>query len=387
MTSSTKDPNRRSDGNEIEKERQRGKLKRPREDNRSTDRQAYYDRLLHQCHKDLHKHAKVTKTFETQKLIRRIKELKRDEKNAVVNQEFKLHQLKAYSLEPVVAEAIRRLGLLQLDPKSHQNVLTASDAGTDQCSDQERTKPSDLAMEADPSIKSGKGNTATSNGTNDDNSIGAWILARILQHKSMCAAMERWNEQITEYRRWSLRQQERMDGVVDLEWSNKKTKAKKNNPAISDPLAIGGSLFVTLGSSSNELRSGEEDAASSSDPLGYYGPGGETSAKKNRQGQRGRRAKAAALAAKQQGRTLSESLNWRQSKRERAVDDAPERLEQSRIHRQKGKPEQHAERHDPSATSSSSVLSESLHPSWQARKEQKAAIVAFQGTKIKFSND
>jgi BUD22 len=386
MTSPTKDPSRRSDGNDTGKERQRGKLKRPREESSSTDRQAYYDRLRHQCHKDIHKHAKATKTFETQKLIRRIKKLQRDEKNAVAKYELKLQQLKAYSLEPVVTEAIRRLGLLQLDPKSHQHLSTVSGDATDQSSDRERAKTSDLVVEADPSIKGdAEGETATSNCTTDDNGIGAWILARILQHKSTCAAMEHWNEQITEYRRWCLRQQERIDGILDLERSSKKTKTKKSNPAISDPLATGACLFVTLGSSSSEPRSGEEGAASSSDPLGYYGPGGEAATKKNRQGQRGRRAKAAALVAKQQGRTLPESLNWRQSKRERAADDAPERLEQSRI-RQKGKPEQHAESHDPSSTSSPSVLSESLHPSWQARKEQKAGIVAFQGTKITFSN-
>ena len=36
------------------------------------ERQSYYDRLVHQCQKDLHKQAKIAKTFECQKLIRKI---------------------------------------------------------------------------------------------------------------------------------------------------------------------------------------------------------------------------------------------------------------------------------------------------------------------------
>lgn len=338
---------------------------------RQEEQQSYYDRLKHQCRKDLNKHAKVTKNFEIKKLIRKIKEGERkvvdtvaaDDGNTakqVAKQGRKLQTLKVYALEPVLQECCRRLGLHQLDPKLQNinaiDVSVVSIGDSAPCGAQDENK---LAF-----AENLKGNCPP-----DDNS---WILERILHHKSMVVALESWNDQITEYRRWCLRQQERLEGVVRENSAKKEKKSAAGEVKISkgDPLGIRESLFVILGGAA---RADEEDGTANEDPLAYYGPAGNSEVKKNRKGQRARRAKVVALAAKREGRTINrdESLNWRQSKAQR------------NDHEHDGRPGLQRGHQDISPSPSPP---EHLHPSWQARKEQKEGIVAFQGTKITFGS-
>lgn len=251
--------------------------KRPRSD--------YYDRLLFQCQKELHKVAKQTKQFETKKLIRQLKQTA-ETKSSI---ETRLAQLKDYDVEPVVQECVQRLGLPVLNPNAD-----------------EETAP--------PPVSS------------------SWMLDRIVNHKRMNDTMEKWQEEVAKYRRWC-------------------TVRNDSNKFVSRE----NSLFVQLGSAATK------DGDTSN---------GNKKRKKNRHGQRARKAKALALAAKREGRTLlpEESINWRAKKK------APE----DKGDKEKSSP------NTPTAKSATTSNDASLHPSWQARKETKDSIVAFQGKKITF---
>lgn len=253
--------------------------KRPRSD--------YYDRLLFQCQKELHKLAKQTKQFETKKLIRQLKTANNEE--ATTKQiETKLTELKEYDVDPVVQECVRRLGLPALNPNGGE------------------TLP-DIRVEA------------------------SWMLDRIVHHKRMKGTMEKWHEEVAKYRRWC---------AVDN--GTNKFVAREN------------SLFVQLGKSTAETNEPKQAKPK----------------KKNRQGQRARKAKALSLAARQEGRTLlpEESLNWRAKKKAPANE------------RNDPTPSMPQARTQPPAPTHEAPL----HPSWQARKETKNGIVAFQGKKITF---
>lgn len=428
--------------------------------------QDYYNRLLHQCRKDLHKHTKLTKNFEVQKLIRSSKT-----KNATTSVtsstttdtttklDRKLLQLKAYSSEPVIQECFRRLGLPQLDPQQQQQQYKKNPAPpVEDCCEEEEEKDttnnsktnstdaialttttttsvslSDGSLECCDSVEEDSrhlstetrgietdhptvSSTATTTTTaiitstmstttnlvddtttaisntdtaNNEEETTDWILPRILRHKSMVNALEAWNEQVTEYRRWCLRQQDkregrRMSSEPEMGKSKKSKQQKGHNSTNTNAPPFGG-LFVTLGDEDGGGGTSDyDDVSNVVDPLGYYGPGGGGAAgaepKRNRQGQRGRRAKAAAVAAKQQGRTLlpEESLNWRSGNNNTSNNSSSNNSTKASS---RSNP-QH--QHQPKAPL---PPPESLHPSWQARKEQKDGIVAFQGKKITFGSD
>ena len=199
-----------------------------------------------------------------------------------------------------------------------------------------------------------------------------WVLERILQHKRMVTSLEHWNDQVTEYRRWCLQQQERAEGGVITVTRTKKSRTMDQNNNTSNDInenaliAADHSVFVMLGGDD-----GTEDTAAAAHD-NYYGPAsdGMEPLKKNRKGQRARRAKAQAVEARKTGRVFQpeESLNWRRSKSQ------PQQQQQ--------------QQRQPSRQHQEAVVSvkpnEDLHPSWQARKEKKDGIVAFQGKKITF---
>jgi hypothetical protein len=109
------------------------------------------------------------------------------------------------------------------------------------------------------------------------------LVERMLQHKRMVSTMETWNGKVTEYRRWYLRRQERASDVPDFATENSKKKKISSR-----------GMFVCLGGATIEEEEG----------YGYYGPGGDEEdeyaaivQKKNRPGQRTRKAKALAIQA------------------------------------------------------------------------------------------
>lgn len=371
----------------------------------------YYNRLIYQCRKDLNKHIKITKKFEIQKQIRKVKDVssqKSDAELLVLKQEKKLLQLKDYCTEPIIDECFRRLGIKQLDPKlqfsssaesqgnsSDSNAspriddpVVTSNTRSSAAVDHGRTKieidVADVSLDVHDSELDVAGSKEEVN--ND------WIVDRIMKHKSMISALEHWNDEVTEYRRWCLRQQERIDGEDSEIYESKNKKGKKSpKKGATDSSMKGSSLFVSLGSSAADGISQGND----SDPYGYYGPGDVDDGiiKKNRQGQRGRRAKAAALEAKKRGRTLrpEESLNWRKPKSEQTRGINSKSQESlSTMRRTSAAQNTNAGGNDFSVSTTKSPSTtpvEELHPSWQARKVQKEGIVAFQGKRITFDEE
>jgi hypothetical protein len=98
--------------------------------------------------------------------------------------------------------------------------------------------------------------------------------------------------------------------------------------------------------------------------------------KKNRQGQRARKAKAMAIEAKKAGRVWDSSLNWREKK-------------------ENPNPKRHKSHHSEAEAPPKPSMAEeaiSAHPSWAAKHSQQAkeksglGIVQFTGTKIKFDD-
>jgi hypothetical protein len=327
----------------------------------------YYDRLLFQCQKDLHKHAKQTKQFEVQKLIRQLKCIPDNDDHQAKNRTAlsnKLQELKDYDLEPVVQECVRQLGLVALNP----NLGSTSDGPSSTL----------IGQPLEP----------------------CWMRDRIVHHARLKATIEKWHEEVTKYRRWSLVKSEKEEGSKFVSREN--------------------SLFVQLGAAPSPTTGGGRGSnkttrtkkTTAEDPVdaSYYGPagggldedGGTNRTKKNRQGQRARKAKALAVAARKEGRMLlpEESVNWRPAKKNRPARDDEEALSSAvggrvgaeerrsadiRRHRGPTRDDDPTKQHSASSTSDRhNNKNETLHPSWQARKDKKDCIVAFQGKKITF---
>lgn len=266
--------------------------------------QSYTDRLLYQCRKDLRKNAKISKNFECQKIIRKIKQQK-NTKN-----DDKLKNWRELPLEPVIDECFRRLGVSDL-----------------------------LAMETRKEKSVRKENTVTREEPDKQ------AIERILQHKRMREALESWSLKVTEYRRWCSRNNSHnSDGDSDdddvKEKRKRKPNSKKEKQPVADPIDSSHSLFMTLNTNDED----EEDG---------------TRPKKNRAGQKARRAKAQALEARREGRSVDKSSNWREA------------LEKNHY------PPEDAERQP-------TEEEKQLHPSWEASKTKQSSIVEFQGKKITF---
>lgn len=263
--------------------------------------QVYYDRLIHQCRKDLSKQIKVCKSFECQKLIRKIKS------DDSVSLQQKYETLKQLEIEPIVYECCRRLGILQLNPSGEKI---------------EKMDVPDMLL-----------------------------TEKLLKHKRLQESLESWGDQITQFRQWCLKREDRLEVGNS---TDKQSKSKETTENELDRVDASSSLFVHLG--------GKTD----------------NNAKKNRPGQRARKAKAAAIQAKQKGLPRPEkSLNWRNPK-PKAFDGESNEVtlsDTTRNHVPENR-EPHQEVKLPAG--------EGLHPSWQAQKAKKEGIVAFQGKKITF---
>ena len=480
----------------------------------------YYQRLVYQCHKDLNKHIKRTKTFILQKQIRVIKESaaaataaaakkksiemedtsKTDNietqdgttttpshhvnhRNLIQKQEMKLQQMKDCFNHPnkqntitdmVLQECDRRLGMVQLDPKlivllpepsrtktkrtNHSTKLNMDDddddvdvvvvdekgddqddsgsieicsvdqnkVGSGETADDEKTYPGrtstiDIADETSAAATLSSSSSPPSLLTSSASSssalsmeISSTMLQRILQHKAIVTALEHWHNEVTQYRIWSMQQQERLYSDSKFAHSNainttkggrptKKTKKRANE---TDPLssANNSSMFVSLGHNSDDDDTNQHNnGADDDDPYSYYGPGtgsGEPK-KKNRQGQRGRRAKMAAIEAKKFGRSIpkEESMNWRRggggggntNNNNKSTNSNDASYNNKNYTRKDANTSQKNDTttkatstKNTTDTTAASTSAVTLHPSWQAKKESKATIVAFQGTKITF---
>jgi hypothetical protein len=320
-TTTTETTNNNTNNTNTNKSRKRTKKKRKHNDKEEElleAKQERYDKLLYTAKKQLTKQAKQVKMFLVQKSIRKVKEKTTSE----VKQD-QLSLWKDLPLELVVHQAIKQLGLLHANP--NPNTVDT---------------------------------TTTTNDGKDD--IYKSHIATILSHKRFQKGLEEWNEKVTDYRRWSLQLSDRNDRFdTDQDQNN-----QQRQPT---------SLFCSLNHNNGE---GGDDAAAApifdaSDKMASYGPAatmdGQPPKKKNRQGQRARKAKAQAKEAKKQGKQY-QSINWRSSEGKSTKRPRDEKDDRD-------KPPPSAKPEAPAAPD---------HPSWAAKLQQKSGIVAFQGTKITF---
>jgi hypothetical protein len=401
--------------------------------------QSYYDRLVHQCRKDLHKQAKMARNLECQKLIRNIKKeqavttthTSTATRNTVVakcrrRQEQKLKQLKDFAdwEESLLTECFRRLGVFQLvsqpsrtpvaPDNKHETITTRTSIHHDHADSNNSDETKDDAsrfrkkrgnnhekeriLNRDsldiPETPNGKNHRLTTSNDNSKTTTTwttaaintekntAWIFDRILKHKRMVVALGNWSEQIAEFRRWRSKQQQQQQqqGSNNHTIPSKKRKKAKANDMSDIPDIAGNqasSLFLTLGGGD---ESDDDDNDKVDKPV----------RKKNRQGQRARRAKAQAMetaeAAHQQQQQLpgthrnkkrDESLNWRM--RDKHSSHTSKQTSRTDNNRAAVLDDNHQEKKQ---TVENTTVE--LHPSWQARKQQKEGIVAFQGKKITF---
>eukprot|EP00980_Cylindrotheca_fusiformis_P010991 scaffold2526_cov131-Cylindrotheca_fusiformis.AAC.7 len=291
-----------------------------------------FNRLLYQATKELTREAKRCRTFLLQKSIRKMKKRSDSDSHEV------LQSVKHVPLEEVVQQGIRQLGLLHANPDPEADYR----------------QPKRLHPELKDQVES------------------------ILTHRRFQAILEEWHRKVTDYRRWAMQ--------LD-EWSEYRTQPakgsrskKKSNPQTQLRRK---SLFFGLDTNSEDGES-------------PYGPGAFMEEvpveRKNRKGQRARRAKAIAIQAKNEGRKY-ESLNWRKSEEKNKKQEqdktqpnhsehprwAANREGQGDILTFRGSKTNFGHRKE-----NAKQPVEEQHPSWVAKQGQKSGIVEFKGTKITF---
>lgn len=388
-----------------------------------------YEKLSHACSKHLHREAKVVKSFECQKIVRAIKAAKDsasvdhpsaenaenddDEKNDEDNDkeknksakrietlQLKLEQTKKMDLDVLVQVGLKRLGVVSLDPR----VTTTHDVEHNNMIDE---------------IKDDKKSQKTLTPQQFDDPFFQTLLESMFRHKRLSTALDQLNVKVTEYIQWTTRWGTMQRGEInDLEehphgGGNKKMNQNDRivfaasgvfNSRRRGTLDMGGhecSSGLFIGSLAGH-HAGDGDVAdmvgNDDDDDDEYG----TSKKKNRPGQRARKAKATAIEARKAGKTWDSSMNWREKKK----GDNSGGLDGGKMDynnfRGGGGTEQN--KHESDRGGSSSVVGVpktalqhiasmgktwkdegNAHPSWVAAAAQKSqGIAKFEGKKITF---
>jgi hypothetical protein len=388
-----------------------------------------YDRLIFTARKQLHKTAKQIKTFLLQKEIRK-RTSKSNQKEGGENAVAPtgLDAKKSLDLEVVTSQALRQLGLYHCDPrfKMATEEMIQKDGPTNL--EESKAEETNEGKERNDKKKGGK---SKKNMNKDDNTPPVIpnplapddpkkpLVDAVLTHKRFLKALEEWNEKITEYRRWCMKLEQRNnpnpfgmddDFVVSKRSKKGKNTKKQGSTVISDvglqaTVENESSLFCTLG---DEIVAGS-NVTDEFNRYSQYGPASnltEAPKRKNRKGQRQRRAKALAIEAKKQGRSHEyyQSSNWREPKPKNGKDDTIDPngeghrtsrgrgKEKNRNHRPKRQQQQNWHNDQSSSgepqqeqnNNHKSHAEEKQHPSWAAKQAQSTGIVAFKGTKISF---
>jgi hypothetical protein len=343
-------------------------------------KQERYDKLVYGARKDIYKQSKLVRTFYLQKCIRK-------NNDSTTEKQQELAEWKSLPLETlVVQEAVRRLGVTHLNPNYHQ--------------EQEQQQQHDQEQESTtaPTTTTTTTTTTTAEVEQDASTSSTFYNSKIsllLQHKKMEACLEHWNEKVTDFRRWCLRLSEKTEPgykTKPTEGGKKKKKRKPNDPSEAPAVAsLDTSMFCSLGGQDDDDDDDEQEAEHK---YSQYGPGAfavEVPSKKNRMGQRARRAKHQAIQAKKDGKEYS-SINWR-AKKQVQDGEGGESFGVSHTNSSSNSNSQSQRYHSGAASAAAPKQSQknreekdaaSAHPSWAAKKAQKDTIVEFQGTKITF---
>lgn len=288
------------------------------EEQYSIERIDKYNKLHHACSKHLRREAKVVKSFECQKIVRAIKTARdntthggdgdktknvQKAKKRLETLQQKLDRTKQMDLDVLVQVGLKRLGVLSLDPSVP--VHKEEDNTTDY------TKTAKPMQTEDPFYQT--------------------LLETMLRHKRLSTSLDQLNEKVTEYRQWINTNRD------DITAKKKKKKKQKGKSESNDTMIVAGGY----NSRRRGLDLGGHEGASglfigslsgvAVDDDGYNNDNGEQyvdgyeegdngnygyqeEKKKNRPGQRARRAKAMAIEARNAGKIWDSSINWREKK-------------------------------------------------------------------------
>eukprot|EP00578_Thalassiosira_sp_NH16_P012808 CAMPEP_0181113552 /NCGR_PEP_ID=MMETSP1071-20121207/20409_1 /TAXON_ID=35127 /ORGANISM="Thalassiosira sp., Strain NH16" /LENGTH=420 /DNA_ID=CAMNT_0023197599 /DNA_START=199 /DNA_END=1458 /DNA_ORIENTATION=+ len=309
-----------------------------------------FKKLHHACSKQLHREAKVVKSFECQKIVRAIKAAKvsldaqvqqdndddRDKKEAknsskalkrLESLQHKLDCTKKIDLSVLVQVGLKRLGVLGLDPQ----------------------EPGEAPRDADESNEKDRGTIESlrkseiKEPSQSEDPFYQALLESMLRHKRLSAALDQLNEKVSEHRQWTMHCEailQSSDNTHEIPTVGKKKKKHKNQQGNKtsgdDTMVVAGGfksrnrgidlgghegasgLFIgSLSGMQADGYGGEHDMDGNGDygEEDYYEHQQEK--KKNRPGQRARRAKAQAIEARKSGKTWDSSSNWREKKKER----------------------------------------------------------------------
>lgn len=351
------------------------RVKKNREELHQAEASERHSKLLHNSTKSLHKEAKVVKSFHCQKIVKKIKELKetilhsesvsgKDDKpdngtlqSKLQNLDKKLKDTKDFDIDEVVQIALRRVGL-----ESDTNSKDRKDS------------------EGDDSKQKFKKDT----------------IETMLKHKRLSSATNTVSEKVSEYNGWLSRREDwlysksnkgkaSINATTDNDPSQRKNK-KRGRVDLAGHDGDTGLFIESLSGAMPQDRQGapnlegyegfenyEED---------YFPEFQEPAKKKNRMGQRARKAKAMAIEAKKTGRILDSSLNWREKKARSKTEEGHWKVDSA-----SGLDKTKEIKASEVATMGKNWKEEGkAHPSWAAREAQKAksGIVPFSGKKITF---
>ena len=378
-----------------------------------------FNKLVHACSKHLHKDAKIVKSFECQKIVRSIKSAKEissedagkcnniDGASDATNMEpksltrlktleKKLERTKKLDLEALVQVGLKRLGVLSLDPRVDEEFIL-DEGDNHETFGKQRKEARSQNLDAKALSQC-------------DDPFYQALIESMLQHKRLSASLDQLNEKVTEFREWKVSREGMLPGETNtIDDAGGSMKRKKKKQEIN---SSGNSTMVVAGGFQSRKRGldlgGDEGAsglfigslaglpAEAYTDDGEYDMGGsddddrnmdgyQEEMKKNRPGQRARRAKATAIEARKSGKTWVSSLNWREKKSGRV--DVKSR---DGGHDHKSRPSDSGSV-KPTAAQHIATMGKTwkeegnAHPSWAAKAAQKSqGIAKFEGTKITF---
>ena len=334
----------------------------------------------------------------------KMKKAQEKRRRQVEKLETKLRLTKAYDIDRLVELCSKRIGLANLAPprveakgESSDNKDDITSSGDEKSGDEQQASEHETKQTVERSA--------------DDEEILSQLTEDMLKHKRLVDAVEKLNERITDNRRWVLRREDHLFGNAfpgqdDGIPRGKKRKGKMDAKAKSNArVDHAGPAALFIGSLSGGMGNdyGEEGMDADEGGYGdYYGPGGHEEdyglpvKKKNRPGQRQRKAKAMAIEAKEAGKTWDSSSNWREKKKKTDESDGGDRRRRSDSQQAPGAEHnvsasglRHGDKVGASdvATMGKDWKDEGkAHPSWVAQQAAKAksGIQQFAGKKITF---
>merc|ERR1712238_29984 len=278
------------------------------------------------------------------------KQLEVNRDRRITKLEERLNKTKALNLDELVDVCLKRIGIV--DGLNNQG-MSSSIKGVINGNISPQIENNKSIIESSTKLPE-KSTDIDSQNDEEMRQFSMLLIEKILRHKRLFSVIDSLTEKVSEFRSWEARRGEYVNNIG-------KKRPKENN-AIDET-----NKSLSKKRKSNGYR--EIDVAD-------YGEFNEfENVKKNRMGQRARKAKAMAIEAKKSGKVWNNSINWREKKNT---------TEEKSTMDNKRKP----------IVKSSDVANMGKnwkdegksHPSWAAKEAQKlkSGIAQFKGTKITF---